>query len=83
MSKQMKITSGKDFDYASLPPYMQKEFVERRARKEAKEVFADKGNYDLYYCKPDEYYVPSYYTKDGTWVIGHCRKFAKNEKRRR
>ena len=83
MSKQTRLTSEKDFDYASLPPYMQKEFVEARARKEAKEVFDDNGDYDLYYCKSGEYYVPSYYTKDGKWVMGHCRKFPKNEKRRR
>lgn len=67
--------SEKDFDYASLSPYMQKEFVEARARKEAKEVFDDQGNYYLYDCKYGEYYVPSYYTKDGKWVRGHCRKF--------
>ena len=47
--------SEKDFDYASLSPYMQKEFVEARARKEAKEVFDDQGNYYLYDCKYGEY----------------------------
>lgn len=81
MSKQTKLTDEKEFDYDSLPPYMQKEFVEARARKEAKEVFDDQGNYDLYDCKRGEYYVPSHYTRDGTWVMGYCRKFSGNKRK--
>lgn len=83
MSKQTRLIPGKYFDYDTLPPYMQEEFVEERARKEAKEVFDDKGNYDLYDCKPGEYYVPSYYTRNGKWVMGYCRKFPESEGRRR
>ena len=80
MSKQTRLIPGEYFDYDSLPPYMQEEFVEARARKEAKEVFDEKGNYYLYDCKYGQYYVPSYYTKDGKWVRGHCRKFPKDER---
>lgn len=81
MSRQTKLVKD-DFNYNSLPPYMKKEFVERRAKKEAIKTFKDNGNYLLYGCKYDEYFVPSYYTKDGKYVMGYCRKFSKKQKKR-
>jgi hypothetical protein len=54
--------------------YWEESMVKKRAKKEAGEVFRDEGNYDLYGCKRGEYYIPSYYKKDGTLVMGYCRR---------